>query len=132
MKKRIMMLLLCVIAAAVLGFLHYRGRGVFSGDLVKDPDRYTLRFDEMNREDSHSLTLNGGDTLSVDFSIERGHADLVIGEPGEEPVYRGNDIKDGLFDLTIPRTGTYQITVSGKHAKGSIEVYARLKDETTR
>lgn len=96
----------------------------FAGDRIKNPDEYILTFSLMNQRDTHEMQMNEGDILSVRFAIVRGRADLLIGQEGEKPVYRGNAIADGEFDLVIPKTGTYQIELTAKRAQGSLSVIA--------
>lgn len=55
--------------------------------------------------------------------IESGHADIVIRQNHEDPVYQANErtAKDHAdFYVEIPQTGSYTITVSVRKAKGQI------------
>ena len=95
----------------------------FDGDRVvsTNPASCFLRFNTMNTEDAQNLTLREGDTLSVSWLIESGGVDLVIVMEGEEPLYQANGRGNGdaaAFDLTIPKSGEYTITVTGKNARG--------------
>ena len=76
----------------------------------------------MNQMDCHVLTLRENEVLSVEYSIDRGNVDLVIGLEKEKPIYKGNDIEDGKFEVIVPRDGEYRITVKAKHAIGSIAI----------
>ena len=38
--------------------------------------------------------LEKDDVLLVEYSIDRGNVDLVIGLEKEKPIYKGNDIED--------------------------------------
>lgn len=123
MKKLFVIPVLIVLAiAAVLIFMH---RVIFTGDIVKDTDQFTLSFQLMNKKDSHIMTLHEGDALSVDYAIDRGHADLFIGMEGEEEIYRGNDIGSGRFAVTVPKDGDYKITIDAKQASGYIGIYVQ-------
>ncbi len=114
--------LLALAALAVLLF-GVAGRKVgFEGSQVKGPDSYVLEFKEMNQEDSHTLALREGDALKVEFAIDRGDVDLIIGIPGEEAIYRGNGITSGSFVLTAPKEGEYRVTVRGQGAAGAVKV----------
>ena len=66
--------------------------------------------------------LEKDDVLSVEYSIDRGNVDLVIGLEKEKPIYKGNDIEDGKFEVIVPREGEYKITVEAKHAIGLIAI----------
>ena len=48
--------------------------------------------------------------------------DVVIESEDEKPIYKGNDIKDGKFEVIVPRDGEYRITVKAKHAADSIAI----------
>lgn len=128
MKKKLMLCIglvsLCVIIVPVISVI-IRKEPTFNGSRVRNPDCYTLDFDIMNQMDSHSIVLSRGAIMSVDFAIEKGEVDLTIGIDGEEPIYRGNGINEGAFDLGIPADGCYRITVDAKHAKGYIYIYGR-------
>ena len=126
---RILLVLSVIIISVAAAFFIYDRQVVFTGDKVKNPDCYVLKFEKMNQTDSHTLMLQEGDTLSVDFSIDRGHADLFIGMDGEEMIYRANDITSGAFELTVPKDGDYRITVQAKHASGSVMINAHGKEE---
>ncbi|MDO4492873.1 MAG: hypothetical protein Q4C53_03190 [Clostridia bacterium] len=123
MKKRntvpvLAALLFC--AAAV--WFSYDTREIFRGTRVRNPDRYEIVFTEMNQTDTWSPVLSAGDTLQVRFDIPKGRADLEIGLPGKEPVYRGADIRSGDFVLGIAEPGEYTVTVRTRHAAGELSI----------
>lgn len=97
-------------------------RDVFIGTNTKTTDCYILQVEKMNKTDSHVFVLEKDDVLSVEYSIDRGNVDLVIGLEKEKPIYKGNDIEDGKFEVIVPRDGEYRITVKAKHAAGSIVI----------
>ena len=97
-------------------------RDVFIGTNTKTTDCYILQVEKMNTTDSHVFVLEKDDVLSVEYSIDRGNVDLVIGLEKEKPIYKGNDIEDGKFEVIVPRDGEYRITVKAKHAAGSIVI----------
>lgn len=124
MNKKIIGLMGAVVLLlmGIVLFFIVDNQSVFTGSRVKNPDSYTLEFTQMNQTDSHVISLSEGDALSVDFAIDRGRADLIIGIDGEKPIYTGNDIKSGTFFLNIPVAGQYRITVRAKHAAGYVSV----------
>lgn len=98
-------------------------KAVFDGDRISstDPPSFYLRFNLMNKEDGQTMFLRAGDALRVSWEIESGSVDVLIATEGEPPLYQANGRRKGdeaAFDLTIPKTGDYAITVSGKNAKG--------------
>ena len=112
--------LILVIAGGLLFIKDHQP--IFNGDIVKDDDSYKLEFIVMNETDSHTLTLQDGEALDVDFSVFGGRVDLMIGREGEREIYKGNNIECGTFELTAPEAGDYTITVRARHASGSIKI----------
>lgn len=95
----------------------------FSGERVvsSGPASFFLRFSVLNATDAQTLSFREGDALSVSWQIESGSIDLLIAMEGEEPLYQANGREKGdeaAFDLIVPKTGDYTITVTGKNAKG--------------
>ena len=134
-KKGIWIAAILLIAAAVAAALIFLpGQEVkFSGDRVKsaDPARFYLRFDRMNKDDAETLSLREGDALRVSWSIESGSVSLTVSMAGEEPIYQANDRGKGdeaAFELTVPKTGDYKISISARNAKGWMEFAGAEKE----
>lgn len=100
----------------------HRGRmeRVFDGSRVGNPEGYWLDFSYMDKSDSQSLYLESGDTLKVTYEVRDGRIDVAIGIPGEELIYRGDDIRTGGFELLIQETGEYAISVKADKASGAL------------
>lgn len=84
---------------------------------------YLLEFEKMNQEESYVISACKDDVFAVNFRIDKGHVDFIIAMDGNTPIYKGNDIKTGEFNVIVPEDGTYRITVNAKHASGYVEVY---------
>lgn len=122
-RKRTLFILLLVIILLWMSNLYiWNNRSVFVGDKTKTSDCYMLQIEEMNQTDSHVLILEKNDVLSVEYSIEKGKLDFYIGQENERPIYRGNDIAGGKFEVIIQKKGAYQISVKAKHASGNISI----------
>ena len=126
MRKKIVLLatIVALIAVAGLLILTRQPETRFDGERISNSGRYTLRFDRMNAADSETMALEEGDALHVSWQIEGGHVDIAIGMEGEEALYRADDRPAGDkadFDVVIPQTGSYTITVSAREAKGRVE-----------
>ena len=39
---------------------------------------------------------------------------------GEDPVYRGNKIETGSFDIEVPKVGNYTISIHARKAQGTM------------
>lgn len=93
---------------------------------IKNQDYYyILEFEKMNQEDSYLIPACKDDIFAVDFRIDKGHADFIIVMDGNTPIYKGNDIENGEFNVIVPEEGAYRITVNAKHASGYVEVMRR-------
>lgn len=86
---------------------------------------YILEFEKMNREDSYLIPACKDDVFAVNFRIDKGHADFIIAMDGNPPIYKGNDIETGDFNIIVPEDGEYRITIKAKHASGFVEVHAK-------
>ena len=95
---------------------------VFDGNSVKNQDNFFLRFTRMSKTDAHIITAEAGDVISVELEIEKGRADIVIGAEGDEPIYFGNDVDSGKFELPVSAAGQYKVTVEARGAAGEIAV----------
>lgn len=99
----------------------------FDGDRVcsRNPKRFYLNFNLMNKVDSETMTLNQGEILHVSWQIDAGKADVMIAMANETPIYRANKCVKGEnadFDVTVPKTGEYTTTISAHHARGWLDV----------
>lgn len=127
MKKKIILLFAVIAVIAVAGILLFARQPEtrFDGDRISGPGRFALQFERMNRTDSETMALEKGDVLRVSWRIESGQMDIVIGMEGEKAVYRANGRPAGdeaEFEVEIPQTGAYAITVTAREAKGRIDI----------
>lgn len=53
----------------------------FTGERIKNPDSYSLDILRMNGTDSHTLSLNAGDVLQVEFETSKGSLLIKITAP---------------------------------------------------
>lgn len=94
---------------------------VYNGSRVGNPDGYWLDFSYMDQSDNHTMSLKPGDILKVTYEVRDGRIDVTIGVPGQDPIYRGNDVQTGAFELPIQETGEYIISVNASKASGRLE-----------
>ena len=125
-------IVVCLLAAGALALI-LRPGAVFDGDRIRqtDPQRFTLRFARMNRDDAETFSLQAGDVLRVSWRIESGSADIVIGRAVEAPIYQANGRGKGDeadFELTIPETGDYTISISARQARGWMEFEEKRRE----
>ncbi|MDO4961906.1 MAG: hypothetical protein Q4E57_08675 [Eubacteriales bacterium] len=121
-KCAFIMLILAVIAGAVFYFAYGRQKIHCVTGINNLDHYYILEFEKMNREDSCLIPACKDDVFAVNFRIDKGQVDLIIAMDGNTPIYKGNDIEIGEFNVIVSEDGAYRITVNAKHASGYVEV----------
>lgn len=120
MKKAVLFLSLLLLVGSVTacGWIGTQ----FEGSRLGNEDQLVMDYKVLNQTDTQSLKLEAGDV--VDFAIvsEWGRVDLLLQKDGEEAVYEGTDVPTSSFQVAIEDSGTYLLTVTGNHAKGSVHV----------
>ena len=99
----------------------------FTGERIKNPDAYLLDIQRMNGSDRHTMNLTAGDVLQVAFETGKGSLRMEITAPDGMLLYAGNGEAATDFEITIPETGAYTITVKARHAKGTIHIQLKEK-----
>ena len=120
MKKAVLFLSLLLLVGSVTacGWIGTR----FDGSRLGNEDQLVMDYKVLNQTDTQSLKLEAGDV--VDFAVvsEWGRVELLLQKDGEEAVYEGTDVPTSSFQIAIEDSGTYLLTVTGHHAKGSVHV----------
>ena len=123
MKKRIAqgIIGMALVLLAVSGMLAGCGQpSSFEGSRTSSQDGFWMEYAILDRIETADFSLNEGDQLQVSMLHSAGDVDLTVGKVGEEPIYTGTAQTDADFDVTIPKAGTYRISVTGHRAKGRI------------
>ncbi len=95
-------------------------KSAFVGSRASDETGFRMEYRILDKEETAEMKLTEGDQMRVHISHTAGNVDVIVGENGEEPIYKGTGQENADFTLTIPRTGRYQISVTGHRAKGEI------------
>lgn len=83
---------------------------------------FTMEFKEWSSNNKCELSLDKGDVLQFEVVREDGEIALkVSGKNGSEP-YTGNDVRSGIFTVTVSESDTYEIRITGKDATGKVIV----------
>ena len=78
----------------------------FDGSRVKNADSYQLDIKTMNCTDTHTLELEQGDTLKIEFETENGNLSMKITAPDGTALYQGDGtVKE--FTVEAPMDGAY-------------------------
>ena len=121
-NKAVWILVPLLLAAGAAAFLFRSNQEGFRGSRVKNPDAYLLDIAWMNGIDQHTLTLNEGDTLQIQFSTDKGSLCMDIKAPDGTAVYSGNGKAATDFTVNIRESGVYTIVVDAHQAAGTIHV----------
>ena len=112
---------LLLIAGAAVFLFSYNQEG-FTGSRVKNPDAYLLDIQSMNGTDVHTLGLQAGAVLHIQFETENGSLYMEIKAPDGTAVYRGNGKETTDFAVNIRESGVYTVVVEARRAKGTIHI----------
>ncbi len=125
-KRRLMPLL------ALLLLLTACQPAAFDGTLVKTPDIFALNFQSFHSTDTHTFALSEGDRIQVEITRKAGDIAVTIQQDGDTPVYQGTTPSPSAFQVAITKGGTYRVTVTGTHARGSVSFHVlRAEDAGT-
>ncbi|NLG88677.1 MAG: hypothetical protein GX494_05590 [Clostridiaceae bacterium] len=114
----ILLFLVIAIIVAIPACFMPKGRIV----ILENPNGtgFTMDFREWSSKNKCELSLNKGDVLQFEVFREDGEIALrVSGKKGSEP-YTGNNLKSGLFTVTVSETDNYVIRITGKDATGKV------------
>ena len=95
-------------------------KSTFDGSRTSDETGFRMEYRILDKEESAEMKLTEGDQIQVHISHIAGNVDVIFGQNGEEPIYKGTGQENADFILTIPKSGSYQISVTGHRAKGEI------------
>ena len=121
-NKAVLIVLVLLLIAGVAIFLFCYNLEGFTGSRVKNPDAYLLDIEKMNGTDLHTLELQEGDVLQIEFETEKGELYMEIKAPDGTAVYRGNGKETTDFTVNIRESGVYTVVVEARHAKGTIDI----------
>ena len=121
-NKAVLAVLGLLVLAGIFVFRFCSDREGFTGSRVKNPDAYLLDIEKMNGTDLHTLELQEGDVLQIEFETEKGELYMEIKAPDGAAVYRGNGKETTEFTVNIRESGVYTIVVEARHAQGTIHV----------
>ena len=97
-------------------------KSAFDGSRISSETVFRMEYSILDKEESAEMKLTEGDLIQVYISHTAGNVDVIVGENGEEPIYKGTEQENADFVLTVPKTGTYQISVTGHRAKGEVSL----------
>ena len=96
------------------------GKSTFDGSRTSDETGFRMEYRILYKEESAEMKLTEGDQIQVHISHTTGNVDVIGGQKGEEPIYKGTEQENADFILTVPKTGCYHVSVTGHRAKGEV------------
>ena len=96
------------------------GKSTFDGSRISDETGFRMEYSILDKKESAEMKLTEGNQIQVHISHTAGNVDVIVGQIGEEPIYKGTGQENADFILTVPNTGSYKISVTGHRAKGEI------------
>lgn len=127
-NKVVFIALLLLLLAGIAAFLFCYNQEGFTGSRVKNPDAYLLDIEKMNGTDLHTLELQEGDVLQIQFETAKGELYMEIKAPDGTSIYRGNGKETTDFAVNIRQDGVYAVVVEARHAKGTIHIQAKAEN----
>lgn len=124
-RRTVLILFLLLLAAGAAAFLLFCSQKGFAGSRFADPDFYRLDIARMTGTDLHTMKLDTGDVLQIQFNVQKGRLYMEIIAPDGTVLYAGNGKEAGEFTVNISESGMYSIHVEANHAKGTILVQRR-------
>lgn len=121
-KLILLILFILLLAVGVITFLLRFNQEGFTGSRVKNPDSYLLDIKKMNGTDLHTLDLQAGDALKIQFKTKSGSLYMEINAPDGTTLYCGNGKETTDFTVNVTQGGVYSIVVEARHAKGRIQI----------
>ena len=118
MNRKKLTSLIVAICLALTGCSFYQP--TYNGSMIANKTQFVLEYSVMNTTESHTLKLTEGDMIETEIIRDEGEVSVVIGQSGQKPIYQGNQLSTSTFQLVIEESGTYQIKVTGKKARGSV------------
>ena len=123
MKQKIVILaLLVAFAAGIAAFTLVYDRAVFDGSRIANSDSCRLDIARMTGSDRHTLEMNAGDTLQVQFETQSGSLHMKINAADGTLLYGGSGKDATSFALNIREGGAYTVAIEARRAKGSIYI----------
>lgn len=105
-------------------------KNTFDDSRISNETEFRMEYSNLDKVESAEMKLTEGDQIQVHISNIVGTVDVIVGENGEEPIYKGTEQENADFILTVPKTGCYYISVTGHRARGEVS-FSRipLKEE---
>ena len=66
-------------------------KNTFDGSRISNETEFRMEYSILDREESAEMKLTEGDRIQVHISHTSGNVDVIVGENGEELIYKGTE-----------------------------------------
>ena len=74
-------------------------KNTFDGSRISNETEFRMEYSILDREESAEMKLTEGDRIQVHISHTSGNVDVIVGENGEELIYKGTEQEKADFIL---------------------------------
>ncbi len=96
------------------------GKAVFDGSCTGNDKQFIVDYNVLNCTKTHQMKLKKGTTVKVVVESKSGRVGILVEDTKGDDIYNNINAISENFSLEIPRTDTYNFSVSGSEAKGSV------------
>lgn len=93
---------------------------VFDGSSTGNDSQFIVEYSVLNTTKTHEMALEEGATVNVEIENVSGRVDILVTDSAGESIYKGDDASSGEFTIGIPKTDTYEFSVTGNKARGRV------------
>ncbi len=128
MRKFLFLIGVGMILSMLTGCLFMKPVTEYCISRVKNESFFNVDFEMLNSKEEHKMTLEKGDVIKITAEHKSGRIDVLVTGPSDD-IYKGDDIDDMEFTLTIEEDGVYTFEVFGKDGIGSV-TFELVRDES--
>lgn len=116
MKKAGYVILIC----SLLCLLCACSQKTFNGSSTGNDHQFIMEYTVLNTSDHRNLVLKSGDVIDAKIVSQSGSVDIEVQNSAGESIYKEADVPTSDFEIKISQDDTYQFSVTGHQAKGSV------------
>lgn len=90
---------------------------------------FSLGMESTNDTRKETFYLRQGDAIAVSVVYISGELEIAITDSSGNAIYEGNNPELDSFQVNIPKSDEYTISVTGKQAEGSISFQILRNEE---
>lgn len=121
-----------IFALSIVLSLSACGKTSFDGSRTGNDNQFVMEYKIFNTTDEQSLFLEAGDMIRAEIIVDSGKLAIKIQKDSDAPIYESNNtVASENFDVEIPESGIYKITVTGEKAKGSVSFKKAASEKET-